>query len=69
MLTSQASGDEVRIEIRWRSGASEMVVARRPPPPYGAKRTPNFGYVHLAALLATTLRKLVAQGHGFCERE
>jgi len=40
-LTSQPHGDEVRIGIRWRSGASELVVARRPPPPYEAKRTPK----------------------------
>jgi len=39
--TSQASGDEVRIGVRWRSGASELLAARRPPPPYEANRTPN----------------------------
>jgi excisionase family DNA binding protein len=40
-LTSQADGDEVRIGIRWRSGASELIAARRPPPLHETKRTPN----------------------------
>ncbi len=62
MLTSQASGDEVRIGIRWRSGASEQVVARRPPPPYEARRTPN-SVAELIAQLGPSLtdRELVAQ--------
>jgi excisionase family DNA binding protein len=40
-LTSQAKGDELRIGIRWRSGASELILTRRPPPLYETKRTPN----------------------------
>jgi hypothetical protein len=40
-LTSQVAGDEVWIGIRWRSGASEQIVARRPPPQYEAVRTPS----------------------------
>jgi hypothetical protein len=28
-LTSQAKGDGLRIGIRWRSGASELIVTRR----------------------------------------
>ena len=40
-LTSQVAGDEVWIGIRWRSGASEQIVARRPPPQYEAVRTPR----------------------------
>jgi excisionase family DNA binding protein len=40
-LTSQADGDELRIGIRWRSGASELIATRRPPPLYETKRTPN----------------------------
>ena len=61
-LTSQAGGDELRIGIRWRSGASELVVARRPPPPYEAKRTPNAAAELIAQLgpLMTDL-ELVAQ--------
>jgi len=40
-LTSQAAGDELRIGLRWRSGASEQIVTRRPPPPHEARRTPS----------------------------
>jgi len=40
-LTSQAKGDELRIGIRWRSGATELIVTRRPQPLYETKRTPN----------------------------
>jgi excisionase family DNA binding protein len=40
-LTQQANGDELRIGIRWRSGASELILTRRPPPQYEAKRTPT----------------------------
>jgi excisionase family DNA binding protein len=40
-LTSQVAGDEVRIGIRWRSGANEQIVTRRPPPQYEAVRTPS----------------------------
>ena len=40
-LTQQAKGDELLIGLRWRSGASELIVTRRPPPLYETKRTPN----------------------------
>ncbi len=40
-LTSQVAGDEVWIGIHWRSGASEQIVTRRPPPQYEAVRTPS----------------------------
>src|SRR5712691_13299797 len=40
-LTSQVAGDEVCIGIRWHSGASEQIVARRPPPQYVTTRTPS----------------------------
>jgi hypothetical protein len=61
-LTSQASGNEVRIGIRWRSGASELLVALRPPPPYEAKRTPNSAAELIAQLgPCLTDRELVAR--------
>jgi DNA invertase Pin-like site-specific DNA recombinase len=40
-LTSQVDGDELRIGIHWRSGASEQIITRRPPPPHEARRTPS----------------------------
>lgn len=40
-VTSQVAGDEISIGIRWRSGASEHIVSRRPPPQYEAVRTPS----------------------------
>jgi len=40
-LTSEEGGDEVRIGIRWRSGATEQIVARRPPRQYEIVRTPS----------------------------
>ena len=40
-LTSQVTGTEVCVGIRWRSGASEQIVARRPPPQYETTRTPS----------------------------
>ena len=40
-VTSQVAGDEISIGIRWRSGASEHIVRRRPPPQYEAVRTPS----------------------------
>ena len=40
-LTSQATGAEVCVGIRWRSGASEQIVTRRPPPQYELVRTPS----------------------------
>jgi predicted DNA-binding transcriptional regulator AlpA len=39
-LTSQANGDELRIGIRWHSGASEVITSRRPLP-HEALRTPQ----------------------------
>lgn len=40
-LTSQPQGDELRVGIRWRSGASEEIPTRRPPPVYLGRRTPD----------------------------
>lgn len=40
-LTSRAAGDEVLVGIRWRSGASEQITTRRPPPQYETVRTPS----------------------------
>jgi hypothetical protein len=40
-LTSQVAGDEISIGIRWRSGASEHILTRRPPPQCEAVRTPS----------------------------
>jgi DNA invertase Pin-like site-specific DNA recombinase len=40
-LTSQVDGNEVAVGIRWRSGASELIVTRRPPPQYVTTRTPS----------------------------
>ena len=40
-LTSQVAGDEISIGIRWRSGASEHIVTRRPRPQYEVVRTPS----------------------------
>jgi DNA invertase Pin-like site-specific DNA recombinase len=40
-LTSQVTGAEVCVGIRWRSGASEQIVTRRPPPQYELVRTPS----------------------------
>ena len=54
-LTSQAAGDELRIGLRWRSGASEQIVTRRPPPPHEARRTPSEAtqlIIHLGPMLA-----------------
>jgi hypothetical protein len=39
-LTSQADGDELRIGIRWRSGAPELITTWRPPP-HETLRTPQ----------------------------
>jgi hypothetical protein len=61
-LTSQAKGDELRIGIRWRSGASELIVARRPPPLYETKRTPNAAATLILQLgPSTSDQELVAQ--------
>lgn len=40
-LTSAADADQVRIGIRWRSGASEELIVRRPVPAPVARRTPS----------------------------
>jgi DNA invertase Pin-like site-specific DNA recombinase len=40
MLTSQADGDELRIGIRWRSGATELITTHRPSP-FETLRTPQ----------------------------
>ena len=40
-LTSQVAGNDVCVGIRWRSGASEQIVTRRPPRQYEAVRTPS----------------------------
>jgi recombinase/recombinase-like zinc beta ribbon protein len=40
-LTSQLANDEVSIGIRWRSGASDQIVTRRPPRLYELVRTPS----------------------------
>jgi hypothetical protein len=40
-LTSQVASDEVWIGIRWRSGATEQIVTRRPPRQYEVTRTPS----------------------------
>jgi excisionase family DNA binding protein len=39
-LTSQADGDELRVGIRWCSGATELITTRRPPP-HETLRTPQ----------------------------
>ena len=61
-LTSQVASDEVSIGIRWRSGAGEQIVARRPPRQYELVRTPgkavNLIVQHGAAL---TNQELVAE--------
>lgn len=61
-LTSQADGDELRIGIRWCSGASEQIITRRPPPPHEARRTPSEA-TELILQLGSTLsdQELVAQ--------
>jgi excisionase family DNA binding protein len=61
-LTSQVKGNEVRIGIRWRSGASELIVTRRPPPLHETKRTPNPPTELIAELgPSTSDQDLVAQ--------
>jgi hypothetical protein len=40
-LTSQPDTRELRVGIRWRSGASEQHTIQRPPKPADAKRTPS----------------------------
>jgi DNA invertase Pin-like site-specific DNA recombinase len=40
-LTSEPEGRELRVGIRWRSGASEEHDVQRPPTPADAKRTPS----------------------------
>jgi excisionase family DNA binding protein len=61
-LTSQAKGDELRIGIRWRSGASELIVTRRPQPLYDTKRTPNAATTLILQLgPSTSDQELVAQ--------
>ena len=40
-LTSQPEGRELRVGIRWRSGASEQHTVQRPPKPADAQRTPS----------------------------
>jgi len=40
-LTSQPDTRELRVGIRWRSGASEQHAVQRPPKPADAKRTPS----------------------------
>jgi excisionase family DNA binding protein len=40
-LTSQEDGDDVRVGIRWRSGATEQIVTQRPPRQYEVVRTPS----------------------------
>jgi len=61
-LTSQAKGDELRIGIRWRSGASELIVTRRPPPLYETKRTPDPAAALIVRLgPSTSDQELVAQ--------
>src|SRR6266568_1695900 len=40
-VTSQVAGNDVCVGIRWRSGASEQIVTRRPPRQYEAVRTPS----------------------------
>ena len=39
-LTSEPAGDQVRIGIHWRSGATEELIVRRPAPASIARRTP-----------------------------
>jgi excisionase family DNA binding protein len=61
-LISQATGDELRVGIRWRSGASELIVSRRPPPVHEIKRTPNPAAKLIAQLgPSTTDQELVAE--------
>lgn len=61
-LTSQSDGDELRIGIRWRSGASELITTRRPPPLHETKRTPNPAAELIVQLgPATSDQELVAQ--------
>ena len=61
-VTSQVDGDELRIGIHWRSGESEQIVTRRPPPPHEARRTPSEA-VQLIVEMGPTLsdEELVAQ--------
>jgi DNA invertase Pin-like site-specific DNA recombinase len=40
-LTSQVTGTEVWVGIRWHSGVGEQIVARRPSPQYVTTRTPS----------------------------
>ena len=40
-LTSQVASDEVAVGIRWRSGATEQIVTRRPRRQYEVVRTPS----------------------------
>jgi hypothetical protein len=40
-VTSPVASDEISIGIRWRSGATEQIVTRRPPRQYEVVRTPS----------------------------
>jgi hypothetical protein len=64
-LTSQVDGDELHIGIHWRSGATEQIITRRPPPPHEARRTPSDA-TKLIMQLGPTLtdEELVAQLNG-----
>jgi hypothetical protein len=61
-LTSQVAGDEVAIGIRWRSGATEQIVTRRPPRQYEVTRTPSRATEYIIQHgPALTNQELVAQ--------